>query len=54
VVPFRAQPTDAPLAWEGRVEPLTSGQVLRCPAPEEELVFLACVLTEVLEPSWAC
>jgi hypothetical protein len=50
VVQFRAQPADAPLSWEGRVEHLTSGQVLRFQAPEELLAFLARVLTEVQGP----
>ena len=49
VVQFRAQSTDAPLSWEGRVEHLTSGQVLRFHAPEELLAFLARVLAEVQE-----
>jgi hypothetical protein len=49
VVQFRAQPADAPLSWEGRVEHLTSGQVLRFHAPEELLAFLARVLTEAQE-----
>ena len=53
VVQFRAQPADVPLSWEGRVEHLTSGQVLRFHAPEELLAFLARVLTEVLEPPCA-
>jgi hypothetical protein len=50
VVQFRAQPADAPLSWEGRVEHLTSGQVLRFHTLEELLTFLARVLTEVQEP----
>ena len=50
VVQFRAQPADVSLSWEGRVEHLTSGQVLRFHAPEELLAFLARVLTEVQEP----
>jgi len=49
VVQFRAQPAGTPLAWEGRVEHLTSGQVLRFHAAEELLAFLARVLTEVQE-----
>ena len=49
VVQFRAQPTDLALSWEGRVEHLTSGQVLRFHASEELLAFLARVLTEVQE-----
>jgi hypothetical protein len=50
VVQFRSQPTDIPLSWEGRVEHLTSGQVLRFHSPEELLAFLTRVLTEVPEP----
>ena len=50
VVQFRNQPADAPLFWEGRVEHLTSGQVLRFHTPEELLAFLTRVLTEVQEP----
>ena len=49
VVQFRAQPADAPLSWEGRVEHLTSGQVLRFHAPEELLAFFTRVLTAVHE-----
>ena len=51
VLQFRTQPADAPLSWEGRVEHLTSGQVLRFHAPEELLMFLARVLSEVQESS---
>ena len=40
IVQFRGQPADAPLSWEGRVEPLTSGPVLRFYASEESLAFL--------------
>ena len=50
VVQFRSQPTDIPLSWEGRVEHLTSGQVLRFHSPGELLAFLTRVLTEVPEP----
>jgi hypothetical protein len=50
VVQFRAQPAEAPLSWEGRVEHLTSGQVLRFHTLEELLAFLARVLTEAPEP----
>ena len=49
VVQFRAQPTAPALSWEGRVEHLSSGQVLRFHSPEELLAFLARVLTEVVE-----
>ena len=52
VVQFRSQPADASLLWQGRVEHLTSGQVLRFHAPEELLGFLARVLTEVQEPPY--
>ena len=53
VVQFRAQPTDPALSWEGRVEHLSSGQVLRFHSSEELLAFLARVLTEILEPPCA-
>ena len=49
VIQFRVQPTDPALSWEGRVEHLSSGQVLRFHSHEELLAFLAQVLTEVLE-----
>jgi hypothetical protein len=49
VVQFRAPPSDTALSWEGRVEHLHSGQILRFRAPEELLAFLARVLTEVRE-----
>jgi hypothetical protein len=49
VVQFRAQPTDAPLSWEGRVEHLVSGQVARFHSSEELLAFMRRVLTEVQE-----
>lgn len=50
VVQFRAQPATSALSWEGRVEHLSSGQVLRFHSPEELLAFLARVLTDVLQP----
>jgi hypothetical protein len=46
VVQFRAQPKELALSWEGRVEHLSSGQVLRFHTPEELLTFLARVLAE--------
>jgi hypothetical protein len=49
VVQFRAPSTGPVLSWEGRVEHLSSGQVLRFHSPEELLTFLARVLTDVLE-----
>ena len=53
VVQFRATPTDAALSWEGRVEHLNSGQVMRFHSSEELLAFLARVLTEMQEPPCA-
>jgi hypothetical protein len=53
VVQFRAQPEGSALSWEGRVEHLSSGQVLRFHSPEELLTFLARALTESLEPPCA-
>jgi hypothetical protein len=53
VVQFRAQPADHVLSWEGRVEHLSSGQVLRFHSSEELLAFLTRVLTEALESSQA-
>jgi hypothetical protein len=50
VVQFRSPPADASLFWQGRIEHLTSGQVLRFQTLEELLIFLARVLTEVQEP----
>jgi hypothetical protein len=50
VVQFRAQPMEAPLSWEGRVEHLVSGQVARFHSPEELLAFLHRMLTAVQEP----
>jgi hypothetical protein len=52
-VQFRAQLAATPLSWEGRVEHLSSGQVLRFHSPEELLAFLASVLTDVRESSCA-
>jgi len=49
VVQFRAQLTGPALSWEGRVEHLNSGQVLRFHSPEELLAFFTRVLTEVLK-----
>jgi hypothetical protein len=49
VVQFRSSPSDTTLSWEGRVEHLHSGQVLRFHSPEELLTFLARVLTDVLQ-----
>jgi hypothetical protein len=47
---FRAQPTEAPLSWEGRVEPGVSGPRARVPSLEAWLAFLRRVLTDVQQP----
>jgi hypothetical protein len=47
VVQFRAQPAEAPLAWEGRVEHIVSGQVARFHSAEELLAVFTRLLTEV-------
>ena len=49
VVQFRAQPTGAPLGWEGHVEHVVSGQATHFHSVEELLAFLARVLTAVQE-----
>jgi hypothetical protein len=49
VIQFRTQPPETPLAWEGRVEHLVSGQVARFHSSEELLAFIRRVLTEVQE-----
>jgi len=50
VIQFRAQPPDAPVSWEGRVEHLVSGQVTRFHSLEELLAFLRRVLTDEQAP----
>ena len=50
VVQFRAQAPRTPLAWDGRVEHIVSGQVARFHSLEELLAFVRRVLTEVSEP----
>jgi hypothetical protein len=47
VVQFRAQPTEASSAYEGRVEHLLSGQVGRFHSLEELLAFMVRVLSDV-------
>jgi hypothetical protein len=51
VVQFRAQPTWAASAYDGRVEHLVSGQVVRFHSLEELLAFMIRVLTELEEQS---
>ena len=53
VVQFRALPPGAPLAWEGRVEHLVSGQGAHFQTLEELLAFMQRVLTEVSAPPGA-
>lgn len=53
VVQFRAPPRDSTVSWEGRVEHLSSGQVLRFHSPEELLAFLTRVLTDMWQPPGA-
>jgi hypothetical protein len=53
VVQFRTQPSEAPLAWDGRVEHVVSGQAARFHSPEELLAFLHRVLTDVHTPPTA-
>jgi hypothetical protein len=47
VVQFRVTPTGALPTYEGRVEHLVSGQVMRFHSLEELLAFMIRVLTEV-------
>jgi hypothetical protein len=51
VVQFRAQPTGASSAYDGRVEHLVSGQVARFHSLEELLAFMVGVLADVQEQS---
>jgi hypothetical protein len=53
VVQFRAQPSGAPLGWDGRVEHVVSGQVTHFHTLEELLAFMSRVLTEVSAPPGA-
>jgi hypothetical protein len=46
-VQFRAPPTGASPPYEGRVEHLVSGQVMRFHSLEELLAFMTHVLTDV-------
>jgi hypothetical protein len=51
VVQFRAQPTEASLPFDGRVEHLISGQVARFHSLEELLGFMVSVLADVQDSS---
>jgi hypothetical protein len=50
VVQLRAQPPGAPLAWDGRVEHVVSGQVTHFHALEELLAFISRVLADTRAP----
>ena len=45
VVQFRVQPEGAPLRWEGRIEHLVSGEVLRFDSQGQLLAFINRLLT---------
>ena len=47
LVQFRAQSLETPMAWEGRVEHVVSGQVTHFHALEELLTFVQNVLAGV-------
>ena len=47
LVQFRAQSPETPMAWEGRVEHVVSGQVTHFHALEELLTFMQHVLAGV-------
>ena len=51
VVGLRAQPPEAPVAWDGRVTPMVSPQGAHCHALDEGLVCMRRVLTQVEEVS---
>jgi hypothetical protein len=50
VVQFRAPPTGASPSYEGRVEHVVSGQVIRFHSLEELLAFMISVLTDMQAP----
>jgi hypothetical protein len=47
LVQFRAQSPETPMAWEGRIEHVVSGQVSHFHALEELLTFMERVLASV-------
>jgi hypothetical protein len=47
VVQLRDQPPGAPLAWDGRVEHVVSGQMTHFHSLEELVVFISRVLASV-------
>jgi hypothetical protein len=50
-VQCRTQPSGAARGWEGRVEPVVSGQTTHVHALEELLAFVSRVLTDMPTPS---
>ena len=50
VVQLRAQPPGDPLAWEGRVEHVVSGQATHFHSLEELLAFISRVLADTQAP----
>jgi hypothetical protein len=50
VVQFRAQPTGASPSYDGRVEHVVSGQVIRFHSLEELVAFMISVLTDMQAP----
>jgi len=50
VVQLRAQPSGAPLSWDGRVEHVISGQMTHFHSPEELLAFICRVLAGMQAP----
>ena len=51
VVWVRAQPPEAPLAWDGRVEHVVSGQRTHFHSLEACVAFIRCVLASMPAPS---
>jgi hypothetical protein len=50
VVLLRAQPPEAPFAWDGRVEHVVSGQMRHFHTLDELLAFICRVLADVPAP----
>ena len=50
VVWLRAQPSEAPFAWDGRVEHVVSGQATHFHSLEELLAFISRVLADTQAP----
>jgi hypothetical protein len=53
VVQFRAQPEGTPLRWEGRIEHLVSGEVMRFDSQDQLLAFMRRLLTGAQSPPTA-